>query len=842
MEGLLVKYAVFCTDEATKELQSVSERRVYEFQRRVELLQNGQWQNGTRVKKLRSLNKKRTIYEARVDKARRMLFSVLRSREPEIKASLLIFHFEVEHDKVIHRASQILQDRYSRKEYELEIDKECSVDDVVEESKNQWQNEEDMYNRHLDQLKSFELDDDTFLRMLKRKEMNEQQFWDLKLSLSTEQRAILKDPLPILLSGTAGSGKTTIIIHKLLESPAKQKKLYVTYTKELCDEAEKQFNQLVKGLDDEQLYVMHTHFKTFNELLEETKLENFNNMMTKEKFLHEYEKYTRGTKKNKDFPPLMIWEEIRGIWKSGLFAAEGYIIAKDDYVALSKDQAPNFYSRRLEALQIFEWYERRLEELNVNDEQDLLFQAINNNYQTYDFVCCDEVQDLTVLHIQLLYELTARDATRLLLTGDDQQILHHSGFRWENLSEVFHRKFYVTPPRKLDLSYNYRSVGAIIDLANSINEIQKKYTDQQTKTRPPVSLHHGGKPQLISGIKAREIGQIIKDFGPHQAIIVRNERVRETLRNSFYKHFKQSPLVFTIDQVKGLEFESVILWEFFREGSQEAEFWEKVKRYIDLGYEYRILESHTNKRQLAYETNTLYVGVTRGARQCTIFEGPKESSFWQLESIAPYIDKTNQLNNLNKDKEVLEINWFEEGKFLFEKKLFLQALDCFVRVKDHEETYRYINLCHGHLAFSHQQFEQALLDFKRVRAEEEMLKCYGAMEKYKEALTFIKEIKKKYNVIYDKEKEKHWEDLFLEYKIKCYDSLGLLIGSGIYCNRKGAYIEAAHRFEKAGDWYFAIDAYRRAEEKFERENQTDKLSYVKTKIMRINEKSNNDLN
>ncbi|WP_226536250.1 hypothetical protein [Fictibacillus halophilus] len=67
-----------------------------------------------------------------------------------------------------------------------------------------------------------------------------EEFWEMKLKLTQEQQQFLMRPLPLLMSGTAGSGKTTIVIHKLLSDP-NVKKIYITFNKELVQEAKSQF-------------------------------------------------------------------------------------------------------------------------------------------------------------------------------------------------------------------------------------------------------------------------------------------------------------------------------------------------------------------------------------------------------------------------------------------------------------------------------------------------------------------------------------------------------------------------------------------------------------------------
>lgn len=112
-------YRVCIEDHAKRELQIKSGRDLDLLDKRIEWLRNGNWKNGTRVKKLKAINRNMVIYEARVDKARRMLFSLVPSLEENNQTEIMIFHLAVEHDDVIRTARTIFQEEeYSAEEYQ----------------------------------------------------------------------------------------------------------------------------------------------------------------------------------------------------------------------------------------------------------------------------------------------------------------------------------------------------------------------------------------------------------------------------------------------------------------------------------------------------------------------------------------------------------------------------------------------------------------------------------------------------------------------------------------------------------------------------------------------------
>ncbi|WP_127532988.1 UvrD-helicase domain-containing protein [Paenibacillus kobensis] len=804
-----MKYEIYFTDSANEELQGMPRDRFDQLSVRLERLRNGDWGNGTRVKKLRSINRARTIYEARADRARRMLFTIVKNRETNRKAALLIFHFEVEHDDVIRTASVLLQEEYTPERYEEEKPKSCSLDELVSETQPVWTEEQDLFYCYLNQLKSYELDEDSVIRLMQSKEMAGNEYVRFKLSLSPEQRSYAEAPLPILLGGTAGSGKTTIMIHKLLETDAAQKKLYVTYTKDLCDEAGKMFRELVAGLDDEELYKRNTYFKTFDQLVQERRYDKSQDVVKRERFLHTYGKYARSNRIMNEFPALMMWEEIRGIIKGGR-AFDGYILPEPQYMKLSRDQAPNFFDKRKAAYEHFRNYQKQLEDEFKVDEQDLLYQSIQSNHETYDYVFCDEVQDLTLLHIRLLHTMVNENAARLFLTGDDQQILHHSGFRWANINDLFTQCFKHRPPELLHLSFNYRSVGSIIDLAGVINGMERDLTDRKIKAKPSISFIQGDKPRYYSGMAEQEMGHFVHSFGPHQAIIVRTEEERNELRHYFRTTYGLSPLIFSIVQVKGLEFERVMIWDFFRQDSEEHEFWNTTTRQMGLGQTYRITSDLRIQRKLSSELNMLYVAVTRASHVVYIYDR-MPSGFWNLPAFGSYLDNNVALEHESavgaaaSDEKERATDWVNEGVRLMKRKLYTQALDCFERASGDQQVERYVSECEAWIAYENGDYEAARHRFERAGLNREVVRCLDALEDFQAVQKFAMTIARR-----NKEEASYWNQTMNEYKVRQFDSEGHWRGAAIVLNNiLHRHYDAGVRFLKINDRDFARDAFKR---------------------------------
>lgn len=390
-------YKYYLLPDAKKELDRASEREKINTFDAIEKLINGLWGGGTRVKKLHGVSKTKCIYEAREDSGRRLLFSIGK-KEGNFDTPIYIHNVCIEHDKVIRMAQRIIGCDFTSEIYNKTVEKRnVTANELIEEEKKF--SEQNYIFSVIEDTGCYEINDTDVYRYLEQKEITKDESIAFRLKLSKEQKEILNEPLPKFIAGTAGSGKTTVLLYNLMTNPD-SKKLYITSNKELCNESKALFHKLIKNSDYESEYKNNTYFHTFEEILYDTLNISINKMVTKEKFIYEYIKYSRGIRNSKEFEPLKIWEEIRSVWKSDIKS-----ITKEKYLSLKNHEAPNFYNKREEAYKILTWYDKFLEDNLYYDEIDLLREYFNKkikNNNTYECIVCDEVQDLTMTHIALL--------------------------------------------------------------------------------------------------------------------------------------------------------------------------------------------------------------------------------------------------------------------------------------------------------------------------------------------------------------------------------------------------------------------------------------------------------
>ncbi|SOC22754.1 AAA domain-containing protein [Ureibacillus xyleni] len=779
-------YTVCLHDYAKEEVQTLSVDEMNRVEKRLHRLRNGLWKNGTRVKRLQAVNKKLNIFEARIDKGNRMLFSIYYDSDL-LETIILVFRLSLHHDDVIRIARTIVDDDLDYELYQTEeIETTESFEQFANHHKELWKN--DYYFHQFQQLKAYEIDEETLTRFMMKQDEDLEEFWEMKLRLTSEQRSLLKMDLPLLISGTAGSGKTTILIHKLLEGPAVSK-LYITYSKQLRDEAEKQFLSLVKGLDEEEEYKRQTTFLTFKDFLKRHMEERFQTIVTKDHFIQYYQKLSKGQHLEKEFPALMLWEEFRGVIKGGLFQSSHTFLSENEYVALSSNEAPNFYKNRKKVYRIFLSYQEYLAKHYLIDEQDLLQKLLKLDLPSFEMVLCDEIQDLTMHHIKLLFKLANNKPNRLMFAGDDHQVVHHSGFRWENVKNAFYHTFKIGISDVHSLSKNFRNTGNIASFAREINQLQKDYTDFKYKSDQTVPFQYGEMPKLLKDIEDHALFPTFNHFGPYDAILIRDEESKEQLTKDLAQSSKQ-PLLFTIYEAKGLEFRKVLLWKILHDESSEAKQWKKIVNRINKNELFQ--DDLVMQRFIRYEASLLYVAVTRGMKECWIYDGPTSADIWNMEHIQKQLEIQTSVNLQKEDIDYSDADWKERGDLFFKRGLYDQAKNCYLHVSADEEVKNRILVCRAYIEKQHANYEEAGNLFRNAQLYDEAIECFEVAEQYAAIFKICKRAD-------PAEKNPKWISLKNEYKIKEFDSNKQWVGSGIYCKRQRYYKEALLRFEIDGD-------------------------------------------
>lgn len=153
--------------------------------------------------------------------------------------------------------------------------------------------------------------------------------------------------------------------------------------------------------------------------------------------------------------------------------AKLFNVTQDDIKTKLSPQNPRQYHFGQCGIHLLQRYERYLTQNGLIDFIDQIHDAvelIQNNptkYKTqYDHVLVDEFQDIGAGKLELIQELTGRDAARLFAVGDDwQSIFSFQGAAIENFTD-FDRHF--GDPVRTDLTANFRSPPSVINAGNDL--------------------------------------------------------------------------------------------------------------------------------------------------------------------------------------------------------------------------------------------------------------------------------------------------------------------------------------------------------------------------------------
>lgn len=296
------------------------------------------------------------------------------------------------------------------------------------------------------------------------------------------------------------------------------------------------------------------------------------------------------TKKLKaQYHPTLVWTEIRSFIKGSIEALHtecGYL-SSEEYCELGRKRAPNFSADREVVYSLFRIYQQIKCSLRMFDEADVVHHIYNRllqiqvpEWSVHRFYV-DETQDFTQAELSLLIRCS-RDPNGLFFTGDTaQSIMRGIAFRFNDLKSLF---FYsqqsyqalgfqagVRVPNKLyQLTHNYRSHAGILKLASSVVDLLLFYFPESfDRLEKDQGLFEGPKPVLLESCSFGDLAMILRgnrrqssriEFGAHQVILVASEETRAKMPDEL----KQG-LILTIYESKGLEFDDVLIYNFFKD-------------------------------------------------------------------------------------------------------------------------------------------------------------------------------------------------------------------------------------------------------------------------------------
>ena len=514
------------------------------------------------------------------------------------------------------------------------------------------------------------------------------------ISFDDTQQAIFNVHPPLIIIGAAGSGKTVLILEKLKQ--LKGNVAYISLSNYLVENARKIY--FSQGYENEESEV---DFLSFQQYLESWEIPD-----GKEINFRLFEQwFNRHAQNLKIKEPYRVYEEFKGVLTgSPLHTA---FLSKEEYISLGIKQSIFTADKREEVYTLFTKYLEWMKENNYYDTNMLSFKYLQLVKPRYDYVMIDEVQDITGIQLKCIMQ-SLNKKSHFILTGDSNQIVHPNFFSWSKIKTYLHQ--HGTDNKQVQiLQTNYRNSPEVVSLSNNLLKIKNlRFGSIDKESNYLINTISSQKGEILlmqnnDKVKA-ELNQKTQN-STRYAVIVADNNLKEEAR----KYFK-TPLVFSVQEAKGLEYENVILLNFISANPDEFKEIVRGVNAADLQedtLQYSRPADKTDKDAEIYKfyINSFYVAITRSIKNIYLFETQLDHAVLELLSLKA-MTKPLQVAEQKSGKE----EWLEEAKRLEEQGKFEQAEQ--IRAK-------YL----GYDYISAEQLEQIkLLAFDSTKKEQEVKK------------------------------------------------------------------------------------------------------------------------
>ncbi|MFN0301125.1 MAG: ankyrin repeat domain-containing protein [Burkholderiales bacterium] len=477
---------------------------------------------------------------------------------------------------------------------------------------------------------------------------------DKVLSFDDTQEEVYRLPAPLIVVGSAGSGKTALTLEKLKH--AEGEVLYVTLSA-----------YLAKGARD--LYYAHgferdgqdAQFLSYRELVESLHVPAGREALWRDFsawFTRQQQQVFKGIDAHQAF------EEIRGV----ITAPATGPLARADYLALGVRQSIFPESERGRIYDLFERYRGWLAEAKLYDPNLVAYAWRERAGPRYDFVVIDEVQDFTNVQLALVLA-TLKKPNHFLLCGDSNQIVHPNFFSWSKVKSLFWSDEAIAHKQELRiLRANFRNGRETTRVANALLKIKHHRfgsIDRESNFLVDAVGGEAGTVTVLADKDAvtRDLNQKTRQSTRFAVLVMRDQDKAEARL-----HF-QTPLIFSIHEAKGLEYENIVLYRFISE--HRATFTEVVEGVSaqdlardDLAYRRARDKSDKSLEIYKFYVNALYVALTRAIRNVYLIESDLDHPLLRLLTLRQDDTRVetavSSLDDWQKEARKLELQGKEE--------------------------------------------------------------------------------------------------------------------------------------------------------------------------------------
>lgn len=291
---------------------------------------------------------------------------------------------------------------------------------------------------------------------------------DLSRLNKEQQEAVKHMEGPLLILAGAGSGKTTMMTHRIAYMLEKGVSPYnilaVTFTNKAAGEMKDRIESLTGGTRG--MWVMTFHAMCVRILRNHGDVLGFKNGFSI------YDESDKKALLKRIVKDLKIDEKIYPVSYLGsvISSCKEAEEDPDDYI---ENNSMNFKAETV--AKVYARYMEDLQQNNAMDFDDLLWNAVklfeassevlSYYQQRFKYIMVDEYQDTNYLQYKLIHALAGKSHNLCVVGDDDQCIYQWRGADIRNILD-FEKDFPETKVVKLE--QNYRSDANILDLANSV--------------------------------------------------------------------------------------------------------------------------------------------------------------------------------------------------------------------------------------------------------------------------------------------------------------------------------------------------------------------------------------
>lgn len=446
--------------------------------------------------------------------------------------------------------------------------------------------------------------------------------------------------LPAIVEGPPGSGKTSVAMGMVAQH-AHERILVVTRSKRLTDALKGAWAENPANLGEHS----RVEILTYNELAKRA-LPRGIKLTPDGRAVFEkwFETYTTATdrkgkgKRNEKRTAETVWQEFR--------TCSGFQNG-DDYLDAGKKQTM-FEDRedREWVVAAYDAWQKHCDAKNFHIEQFIAFKQPEDDNQ-YDMVIVDESQDLSGENLSNLMRLAKNKQIAYCL--DSRQSLEDDNPKTIFLQKLFHDSGIVVKPTQLTMTY--RSSPNVMRLARSINNLRIKVTPEK-KQEAPIEVAETNAGDVVffdvEAGKSESQAQIARIQNNPDVCIITTAEQKAALSAKGYLQ------VFTPDEVKGLQYKEVILYNIFSE---------QVFKAINTQLGNEAIEENS---EYAKHLSAVFTAMTRAEDGIYVYQENPHPVRHILNGMKKF--ETGGVKEKDQ-KEVTEEGWFERAKELYETEV-----------------------------------------------------------------------------------------------------------------------------------------------------------------------------